>query len=93
MAAGILHLELRLLSPRSHKEKRSLLKPFKNYLRKTHAVSVAEVVHQDRWQLTDIEIALVSNVRSFLHAVLSQLSGSLENKCPVMLSQEKVQLR
>ena len=93
MAVGILHLELRLLSPRSLKEKRSILKPLKNYLQKTHGVSVAEVDHQDSWQLTGLEIALVSNDRSFLQTALSQLSRSLENKFPVMLSREQVELR
>jgi len=93
MAVGILHLELRLLSPCSLKEKRSILKPLKNYLQKTHGVSVAEVAHQDSWQLTGLEIALVSNNRSFLQTVLSQLSRSLENKFPVMLSREQVELR
>ena len=58
MAVGILHLELRLLSPRSLKEKRSILKPLKIYLQKNHGVSVAEVAHQDSWQLTGLEIAL-----------------------------------
>ena len=93
MAVGILQLELRLLSPRSLKEKRSILKPLKNYLQKTHGVSVAEVKHQDSWQLTGLEIALVSNDRSFLQTALSQLSRSLENKFPVMLSREQVELR
>ena len=93
MAVGILQLELRLLSPRSLKEKRSILKPLKNYLQKTHGVSVAEVKHQDSWQLTGLEIALVSNDISFLQTALSQLSRSLENKFPVMLCREKVELR
>ena len=93
MAVGILHLELRLLSPRSLKDKRSILKPLKIYLQKTHGVSVAEVAHQDSWQLTGLEIALVSNDRSFLQTALSQLSRSLENKFPVMLSREQVELR
>ena len=93
MAVGLLQLELRLLSPRSLKEKRSILKPLKNYLQKTHGVSVAEVKHQDSWQLTGLEIALVSNDRSFLQTALSQLSRSLENKFPVMLSREQVELR
>ena len=93
MAVGILHLELRLLSHRSLKEKRSILKPLKNYLQKTHGVSVAEVTHQDSWQLTGLEIALVSNDRSFLQTALSQLSRSLENKFPVVLSREQVELR
>jgi hypothetical protein len=93
MAVGNLHLELRLLSPRSLKEKRSILKPLKNYLQKTHGVSVAEVAHQDSWKLTGLEIALVSNDRSLLQTVLSQLSRSLENKFPVMLSREQVELR
>ena len=93
MAVGILHLELQLLNPRSLKEKRSILKPLKNYLQKTYGVSVAEVEHQESWQLTGLEIALVSNDRSFLQTALSQLSRSLENKFPVMLSREQVELR
>ena len=63
MAVGILQLELRLLSPRSLKEKRSILKPLKNYLQKTHGVSVAELAHQGSWSLTGLEIALASNDR------------------------------
>ena len=93
MAVGILHLELRLLSPRSLKAKRSILKPLKNYLQKTHGVSVAEVTHQDSWQFTGLEIALVSNDRSFLQTALSQLDRSLENKFPVMFFREQVELR
>ena len=93
MAVGILHLELQLLSPRSLKEKRSILKPLKNYLQKTHGVSVAEVAHQGKWQLTGLEIALVSNDRSFLQTTLSQLSISLETRFPVILFREEVALR
>lgn len=93
MAVGILQLELRLLSPRSLKEKRSILKPLKNYLRQTCHVSVAEVGHQDVWQMTGLEIALVSNDRSYLQSTLSELSRSLETRFPVMLARENVEVR
>ncbi len=54
---------------------------------------MAEVAHQDKWQLTGLEIALVSNDRSFLQTTLSQLSISLETRFPVILFREEVSLR
>ena len=92
MAVGILHLELRLLSPRSLKEKRSIIKPVKNYLQAEYHMSVAEVEHQDTHQLAGLEVALVSNDRAYLQTALSGLSKSLERRFPVMLARERVEI-
>ena len=92
MAIGILHLELRLLSPRSLKEKRSIIKPLKNYLQTEYNFSVAEVEHQDTQQLASLEVALVSNNRAYLQTELSGLSQSLERRFPVILSRERVEI-
>ena len=92
MAVGILHLELRLLSPLSLKEKRSITKPLKNYLQTEYQLSVAEVEHQEVHQLDGLEVALVSNDRACLPTALSGLSNSLEKRFPVMLVREKVEI-
>ena len=92
MAVGILHLELRLLSPRSLKEKRSILKPLKNYLQTEHNLSVAEVEHQEVYRLSGLEVAMVSNDRAYLQTALSGLSKLLEKRFPVMLAREKVEI-
>jgi len=92
MAVGILHLEVRLLSPRLLKEKRSIIKPLKNYLRTEHHLSLAEVENQEIHQLASLEIAMASNDRAYLQTARSRLSKSLERRFPVMLAREKVEI-
>ena len=74
MAVGILHLALRLLSPLSLKEKRSITKPLKNYLQTEYQLSVAEVEHQEVHQLAGLEVAMVSNDRAYLPVSYTHLT-------------------
>ena len=94
MAVGILHLELRLLTPCSLKEKRSIIRPLKNYLQTEHNLSVAEIEHQEVevYRLSGLEVAMVSNDRTYLQTALSGLSKLLEKQFPVMLAREKVEI-
>ena len=68
VAVGILHLELGLLSPRSLKEKRSIIKP----LQTEHHLLVAELEHQEIHQLSGLEVAMVSNDLAYLQTFLSR---------------------
>ena len=92
MAVGILQIELRLLSPHSLKEKRSIIRPMKEFLRKKHNISVAEVSNHDIWQSSSLEIAMVSNDRSTLHGKLTKISKVLESRFPVIITGEKLEI-
>lgn len=58
----VLALQVDLRFPHSHslKEKRMLLKPIVDGLRRSFEVSVAEVAHHDTWQRCELGVALVS---------------------------------
>ncbi|MEE9166315.1 MAG: DUF503 domain-containing protein [Candidatus Neomarinimicrobiota bacterium] len=92
MAVGILQIELRLLSPHSLKEKRSILRPVKKFLQKDHKVSVAEVGNHDVWQSSSLEIAMASNDPSSLHGRLTRISDILESRFPVVVTGEKLEI-
>ena len=92
MAVGILQIELRLLSPHSLKEKRTILNPMKEFLRKKHNISVAEVGNHDTWQSSQLEIAMTSNDRSTLHGKLTQISNLLEIRFPVVITGENLEI-
>jgi uncharacterized protein YlxP (DUF503 family) len=55
-----IRIELRLPDARSLKAKRSFVRPIVDGIRAHHRISVAEVDHQDSWQLASIGAAIVS---------------------------------
>lgn len=92
MAVGILRLELHLMSPHSLKEKRSIVNPLKNYLRKKRNVSVAEIDYHDVWQSAMLEVAMVSNDRAKLKSNLDSIQQTIESRFPVQVSSESVEI-
>jgi hypothetical protein len=52
------------------KDKRSVLKPLTNALRRELNVSVAETGHQDVWQRAEIACAIVGSARTVVDEVL-----------------------
>jgi len=92
MAVGILQIEIRLFSPHSLKEKRSILKPMKDYLRTKYNISVAEIGNHDTWQSSLLEIAVSSNDRSSLHGQLTKISDMLESRFPIVVTGEKLEI-
>ena len=61
MVVGVLTLELHLPASNSLKAKRSVLNHVKERIRTRFNVSVAEVDHNDSWQLAGVAICCVSN--------------------------------
>jgi uncharacterized protein len=74
MSVGILTLQMQLPGCKSHKEKRSRLKPLINRLHREFNVSAAELDQQDDWDSATIGCALISNdsqyVFSFLQSII-----------------------
>jgi len=94
MRAAALRVELHLPTPQSLKEKRAVLRPLIEGLRRLGSYSIAEVDHHDSWQRAAVGVAIVapdgeglgmqvSRVRRYLDAqleveVLDVLMSELE---------------
>ena len=61
MIVGICELEVFIPQSRSLKDKRVIVKSFKDKISKRFNVSIAEVGYQDKWQRAVFGIAKVSN--------------------------------
>ncbi|MBN1875499.1 MAG: DUF503 domain-containing protein [Anaerolineae bacterium] len=72
MIIGACVVHLYLPGVMSLKEKRALLKPLCNQLRKHFEVAVAEVENQDIWQSADLAIVTVANASDHVYAVLDK---------------------
>ena len=70
MIVAIQTWDLHLPGCHSLKEKRGLLKPLTNGLRRGLNVSVAETGHQDLWQRAEIACAVVGTARPVVEEVL-----------------------
>jgi uncharacterized protein YlxP (DUF503 family) len=70
MILGVTTWELHLEGCHSLKEKRSVLKPLANGLRKTLNVTVAETGHQDLWQRAAIACAALGTDRAVVEETL-----------------------
>ena len=66
MSIGILNLSIKLDNVHSLKEKRHIIKPLVNQLRKKFNISIAETNDQDSWDRIYITCVMVSNEESFL---------------------------
>ena len=69
MAIAVTHLTLRLPENASLKGKRQVIKSIQHRLHNKFNVSVAEVEHNDLWQLAGIDIAAVANSKTHAREV------------------------
>ncbi len=60
MHVAVIRIELHIPTSRSLKEKRAVVKPIVEGLRHRFSLSVAETGFQDKWQRTEIGVAVVS---------------------------------
>ena len=60
MKAAALRFEIHIPTVQSLKEKRAVLRPLVEGLRRQLSVSVSEVDHQDTWQRVGLGVALVA---------------------------------
>ena len=72
MIIGASTLHLHLAGVFSLKEKRSLIKPLLNQLRRRFEVAAAEVGNNDTWQTADVAIVIVANDSSHVYSVLDK---------------------
>lgn len=71
MHAAAMRVDLYLRECRSLKDKRAVVKPIVDGLRRRHHLSVAEVGHQNSWQRATIGVAAVAPTHAHLTDVLN----------------------
>ena len=77
MKTGLLKVTLYIPYSHSLKEKRSVLNAIKDRLKNRFNISVAEVGDNDKWQKSELGIALVANKGKYIAAQLNKASESL----------------
>jgi uncharacterized protein YlxP (DUF503 family) len=75
---GLRVWELHLEGCRSLKEKRGVILPLKERLRRGHNLSVAETAHQDCWQRAELGCAALGTDRSVVEESLSAADRIVE---------------
>jgi uncharacterized protein YlxP (DUF503 family) len=86
---GLLHLRLHIAQAQSLKDKRRVIKGFKDRLVHGHNVSVAEVAGLDDRRQAVLAIAMVSNDRRYVEGALQQIIRDASmHRDMILMSQE-----
>jgi len=93
MILGVAIWELHLEGCHSLKDKRSVLKPLANGLRKTFNVTVAETGHQDLWQRAEIACAALGTDRSVVEETLRAADRTVEEADGVRIIDTRTEYR
>lgn len=80
MKVAAIRAELHIGSAQSLKEKRSILRPVIEGLRRSLSASVAEVDHQNTWQRASIGIALVASDMHQLDRLIDRVRGHFDTQ-------------
>ena len=80
MEAAAMRFDLSLPATRSLKEKRSVLRPVVEGLRKTASYSVAEVAHHELWRRAGLGVALVATDRRELERMMQRAEHFLDGR-------------
>jgi uncharacterized protein YlxP (DUF503 family) len=83
MRVAALRIELHLPAPQSLKEKRAVLRPVIEGMRRLGSYSVAEVGHHDLWQRAAIGVAIVAPDGEGLARQVSKLRRYLDEQLEV----------
>ncbi len=83
MRATALRVELHLPTPQSLKEKRAVVRPVIEGMRRLGSYSVAEVGHHDSWQRAVIGVAIVAPDGASLARQVSKLRHYLDGRLEV----------
>lgn len=83
MQVAAMRLELSLPATRSLKEKRSVLRPVVEGLRRMASYSVAEVAHHDLWRRAALGVAVVAKNRRELERMMQRVEKYLDRQYEV----------
>jgi len=79
MVIGACTIALQIPGCVSLKQKRQVLKSVMARVRNEFNVSIAEVGHQDNWQLATLGVVCVSTEAGYVHGLLEHVVHAIEN--------------
>ena len=83
MRAAALRVEIHLPSPQSLKEKRAVLRPVMEGMRRLGSYSIAEVDHHDDWQRATVGVAIAARDGRSLGMQISGLRRYLDSRVEI----------
>jgi len=83
MRVAALRVEIHLPTPQSLKEKRAVLRPVIEGMRRLGSFSIAEVDHHDDWQRATIGVAVVAPDGRGLDMQISKLHRYLDSRLEI----------
>ena len=92
MFVGVLRLELHVPHARSLKDKRSVIRKFRDRVRGRFDVSVAEVGAQDLLQRAVFGVSVVSGDASVCDSILSQVRRLADHQPDALLTDSKMEI-
>lgn len=88
MVVGVLRLELQLLSPRSLKEKRSIVRSLLGRCRQRFPVSCCEAGLQESWQRSELAFVTVeASEASAIDALFARIEDEVERSGAAQICQ------
>jgi uncharacterized protein YlxP (DUF503 family) len=87
----LLHLELYVAQATNLKDKRRVLKSFKDRLANAHNVSVAEVAGQDSHRRAVLAVAVVGNDKTYLEGSLQRMITVAANHRDMILVNHEIE--
>ncbi len=88
---GLLHLEFHILQASSLKDKRRLVKSFKDRVARRFNVSISEVDAQDNRRRAVLAVAMVGSDPAYLAGALQQIVNAATTNRDMILAASEVQ--
>ena len=89
---GLLHLKFHVAQADSLKDKRRLIKSFKDRLGRSHNVSVAEVDAQDSHRLAVLAIAMAGSDSRYVEGALQKIANAAAMHRDMVLIDHEIEL-
>lgn len=89
---GLAHLKFHIGQADSLKDKRRIVKSFKDRLANRHNVSVAEVDALDNRRLAVIAVAMVGNDSRYIEGALQRIVNAAEMHRDMVLTEHEIEL-
>ncbi|MGB2824874.1 MAG: DUF503 domain-containing protein [Phycisphaerae bacterium] len=88
---GLVHLEFHVTQARSLKDKRRLVKGFKDRVASRFNVSIAEVGALDSWRRAVLAVAMVGNDKRYIEGALQQITNAAAGHRDMILTESQTE--
>ncbi len=88
---GLIHLKLHVAQASSLKDKRRVLKSFKDRLARRHNVSIAEVSEQDSHRRAVLAVVMAGNDRRYVEGALQKIVNVASMNKDMVLIDHQIQ--